>query len=386
MVQAALAVNISRRATRVAVSVFFFLAGFCFASWASRIPNIQQKLQLSEGGLGTVLLSLPVGLMVSLPFSGVLVSKFGSRKIVILAALLYACTLPFLGLVAEVWQLSLTLFFFGFFGNLFNISVNTQAVGIETIYGRSIMASFHGLWSLAGFSGGSIGTLMVSSDISPFAHFCIVSSAEILTVIVTCKYLLFSDAKHAKKQPLFVMPDSFLLKLGLIAFCCMICEGTMFEWSGVYLKKAVQASPELVPLGLTAFMSTMAAGRFTGDWLSEKLGKKTMIQMSGLVIAAGFLLAVFFPYVITTISGFLLVGIGVSSVVPLVYGTAGRSKTMPSGMAIASVSSIGYSGFLFGPPLIGFIAEASNLRWSFAVIALLGFCTTLLATFTRIEK
>jgi len=386
MMQAELALNISKRATRIAVSVYFFLAGLCFSSWASRIPNIQQKLQLSEAALGSILLSLPIGLVVSLPFSGILVQKFGSRLIAVIAAICYASTLPFLGLATEVWHLATTLFFFGFFGNLLNISMNTQAVGIETIYGRSIMASFHGLWSLAGFSGASIGTLMVSLNVKPFTHFCIITVAEVVTVFITYKYLLHRDAQHAEKQPLFVKPDLYLLKLGLIAMCCMICEGAMFDWSGIYFRKVVLAPLGLVTLGYTAFMSTMAGGRFAGDWLSERLGKKRMIQLSGIVIAAGLLTAILFPYIITATIGFLFVGIGVSSVVPLVYGSAGRSKTMSAGMALAAVSTIGYFGFLFGPPVIGFIAQASSLRWSFTLIAVLGFCTTLLSTFTRIEK
>jgi len=386
MMQAELALNISPRATRIAVSVYFFLAGLCFASWASRISDIQQKLQLTEAGLGTLLLALPVGLVVSLPFSGFFVQKYGSRMVAIIAATCYAYTLPFLGLATHPWHLGVTLFCFGFFGNLLNISMNTQAVGIETIYGRSIIASFHGLWSLAGFSGAAIGTLMVSQKIPPFTHFCIISVAEVITVAISYKYLLLRDAQHADKQPLFVKPDLYLLKLGLIAMCCMICEGAMFDWSGVYFRKVVLAPEQLVTLGYTAFMSTMAGGRFAGDWLSERLGKKTMIQLSGIVITLGLLTAISFPYLLTSTIGFLLVGVGVSSVVPLVYGSAGKSKTMSPGVALAAVSTIGYFGFLFGPPVIGFIAQASSLRWSFALIAVLGFCTTLLSTFTRVEK
>ncbi len=383
---AKLAENVSQRRTRVAVSVFFFLAGLCFASWASRIPNIQQKLQLNEAAWGGILLALPIGLMVSLPFSGVLVARFGSRRMVIISACLYACILPLLGLATNVWQLCTILFCYGFAGNIMNISINTQAVGIEMIYERSIMASFHGVWSVAGFTGALIGTFMVSRNFTPFIHFCIIAVLELLIVFIFYRYTLKEDTQHEGEHPLFAKPDKFLLKLGLIAFCCMICEGTMFDWSGIYFQKVVAPPKEMVTLGYTAFMCTMAGGRFAGDWLSEKLGKKTMIQFSGLVIAAGLLVSVIFPYLVPATIGFLLVGLGVSSVVPLIYATAGKSATMPAGVAIAATSTIGYFGFLFGPPLIGFIAEASNLRWSFSLIALLGFCTTLLASASRIEK
>ena len=373
------------RASRIAVSVFFFSAGLCFASWASRIPNIQQKLGLNEAGLGTLLLALPCGLMTSLPVSGFLVAKLGSRKIAISAALLYALILPFIGLVEATWQLAIILFLFGAAGNMLNISINTQGVSTEALYKRSIMASFHGVWSLAGFTGAAIGTLMVSQSISPFIHFCIITGMVIIAIGFIYKYLLHKDISSGKSQPIFAKPDKVILKLGLIALCCMICEGTMFDWSGVYFRKVVVAPKELTTLGYVAFMSTMAGGRFAGDRLSTKFGKKRMIELSGITIATGLAIAVIFPSIITSTLGFLLVGFGVSSVVPLVYGEAGRSKTMSAGVALAAVSTIGYIGFLLGPPLIGFIAQAASLRWSFTLIAILGFCTSILAKYSSFE-
>jgi MFS family permease len=366
------------RTYRITVSAFFFIAGLTFATWASRIPDIKSRLNLSDAGLGSVLFALPVGLMVSLPLSGWLVTRFGSRKIVIVAALVYPLILTVLGLAAQIWQLAAILFVFGLVANLFNISVNTQAVGVEALYGRSIMASFHGVWSVAGFTGAFIGSLIISLGFSVFAHFCIICASTALTVFIVHKYALPSDCSSGS-QPIFAKPDKTLLKLGLIAFCCMVSEGTMFDWSGIYFQKVVNAPKELITLGYVAFMSTMAAGRFVGDKLANRIGKKTMLQLSGIVIAAGLLIAVIFPTIVTSTIGFLLVGFGVSSVVPLVYGEAGKSTTMSPGVALAAVSSIGFLGFLIGPPMIGFIAEASNLRWSFSLIALLGFCTTILA-------
>ncbi|HVZ56357.1 MAG TPA: MFS transporter [Chitinophagaceae bacterium] len=376
----------SRLSVRIAVKIFFFIAGCCFASWASRIPAIQQKLGLNNAALGGVLLALPVGLMTSLPVSGWMVSRLGSRRVVILAAFAYTSILPLLGLAARPWQLVVTLYCFGFAGNLFNISVNTQAIGTERLYKRSIMASFHGVWSLAGFSGAAMGTLMVSRQINPFFHFCLVSGLLWIALLLAFRYLLVTDPPHEGGSLLFARPDPFLLRLGLIAFCCMICEGAMFDWSGVYFKKQVTVPDRFTTLGYVAFMSAMAGGRFLGDRLAEWMGKKRMIQVSGIVIACGLLIAVLFPVLVPATLGLLLVGFGVSSVVPLVYGSAGRYGKMNAGVAIAAVSTIGYFGFLFGPPLIGFIAQATSLRVSFLVIALLGFCTFLLATWSRIES
>ncbi len=369
---------------RKAVSTFFFIAGFTFASWASRIPDIKLKLQLSDGGLGSVLFALPVGLMLSMPFSGYLVSRFGSRLVVVVVSMLYPIVLTFLGLVNAPWQLASVLFCFGFLGNLFNISVNTQGVGVESMYGRSIMASFHGLWSLAGFSGAAVGTLMVSVGASPFIHYCIILLLCVLLSFIAMKYLLPADANSGASQPLFAKPDSSMLKIGLIAFGCLVCEGTMFDWSGVYFQKVVKVKESMITTGYVAFMLMMASGRFIADWMVLHLGVKRMLQGSGIIIAIGLLTAVLFPNIITATISFAFVGLGVSSVVPLVYGLAGKSTTMPAGMALAAVSTIGFLGFLLGPPLIGFIAEMAGLRWSFTVIALIGLSTTVLATAVKI--
>ncbi len=378
-------VPISRKAHRLAVAAFFFIAGINFASWASRIPDVKAKLQLSDAALGGVLFALPVGSMISLPFAGWLVAKFGSKKIVTIAAIAYPLSLILIGWAGTVWQLVPMVFAFGLLGNLCNISINTQAVGVESLYGRSIMATFHGIWSMAGFAGAAIGTFVVSNNITPLIHFSFVAAGCVVSVILIRQYALAKDASHPD-QPLFVKPDEHLLKLGLIAFSCMVCEGTMFDWSGVYFQKVVAVPKEMTTLGYAAFMSTMAGGRFLGDWIVTRVGKKLVLEGSGITIAVGLLIAVIFPSVLPATIGFLLVGIGVSSVVPLVYSSAGKSKTMSPGVALTAVSTIGFLGFLLGPPVVGFMAQAFSLRWSFTIIALLGLGTTVLASLVRWEE
>ncbi|RFS23225.1 MFS transporter [Chitinophaga silvatica] len=363
----------NKRAARIAVSSLFFLTGLCFASWASRIPDIQQALHLNDAGLGGVLLALPVGSIISLPIAGILVSKYGSRNVLLLAATAYAIVLPSLGLAHESWQLSLFLMLFGFCGNLANIAVNTQAVGVEALYGRSIMASFHGLWSVAGFSGAAIGTLMTFLHLPPLYHFLIISAMAWTIVGFAMNHLLtHSGNESSTPTSLFKKPDLFLFTLGIIAMCSMICEGTMFDWSGVYFRRVVEARPGISGAGYAAFMSTMASGRFIADYLTTRFGVKKMLLGSGLFTAIGLLIAVIFPYFTTSFLGFMLVGAGVSAVVPLIYSAAGKSKIMSPGMALATVSTIGYLGFLFGPPLIGFVSQATNLRIAFALIAVMG--------------
>lgn len=362
-----------QRQARIAVSALFFLTGFCFFSWATRIPDIQQKLHLSEGQLGGLLLALPIGSLLSMPAAGALVGKYGSRHILLVFGLLYGLILPTLGLAGETWILFVLLIVFGFCGNIANIAVNTQAVFVEKMYGRSVMASFHGLWSSGGLAGSLLAWGMQKWHVLPYQHFLVSMVIVFIILAVNINHVVRHDYQNSEgeeKQPLFVLPDKFLLILGIIAFASMICEGAMFDWSGVYFRKVIHVNIAVV--GTNAFMSTMASFRFLADYLKLRFGVKRVLQLSGGLIAGGLLLAVIFPNFTTAIIGFLMVGAGVSSVVPLVYSAAGRSTTMTPGMALAAVSTIGYLGFLFGPVLIGLVAQLSSLRASFFLIALMG--------------
>lgn len=383
-----LAGNIAlHRPIRIGVSNFFFISGLCFATWAARIPDIQHHLKLSEAELGSVLFASPVGSMVCLPLAGFLVTKFGSRNCLLVGSFIYACILCCIGLVNTVWQLVATLFFFGMAGNLMNISVNTQAVGVEALYKRSIMASFHGLWSLAGFSGAAIGTLMVSQGISPLHHFIIVACIMFIAVIIFFRNTLKEDDRSGEKTKFKFKWSNIksVITLGIIAFCCMGCEGCMFDWSGIYFRDIVKAPSHLVTIGYTVFMATMATGRFISDAMVTKFGTIRVLQASGTLITAGLLTAVIFPNIYAAAFGFFLTGFGVSSVVPLSYGLAGKSTKLSAGIAISLVSSVGFLGFLFGPPIIGYIAEALSLQWSFGLMAVIGFGTAVLASHAKVE-
>jgi len=368
------------RIYRIAISAFFFIAGLTFSTWASRIPDVKAALQLSDGALGLVLFALPVGQIVSLPLSAWLSQKFGARSLLLAASVLYPLTLVLLALATSSTMLVIALFLFGLWANMINIAMNTQAVAVESLYGRSIMASFHGLWSLAGFTGAVLGSFFVSVGFAPLMHFSIICGVTGAIVLVAYRNTLPNETPDNGKQPFLAKPDSRILILGLIAFSCMVCEGAMADWSGVYFQKIVETPAKFTTLGYVAFTAAMATGRFTGDWLVTKVGVKRMLQLSGSGITGGLLIAVLLPNLVSATLGFLLVGFGVSSVVPIVFSLAGKSKNMPASTALAAVSTIGFLGFLIGPPLIGFISQLFNLRFSFSIIAVLGFGTALLAS------
>lgn len=369
----------SRTVYRAAVAAMFFLQGLSFASWASRIPSIQERLGLSESALGGVLLALPVGSMVSLPLSGWLVARRGSAAVVVGALSLYGVALVGLGVAGSVPQLLGVLFFFGLLGNAVNISVNTQAVGVEALYGRSVMAAFHGMWSLAGFVAAAVGALLLGWGVVPVWHFA--GTLGVMGVgVAVCSRFTLQEARVEAGGRVLAVPDRALMGLGVMAFCSMSAEGAMFDWSGVYFRQVVGAEGAWVGAGYAVFMAAMASGRFLADGLVHRLGLQRVFQLSGGLIALGLGVSVAVPLLPVALGGFLLVGFGVSSVVPLVYGAAGKSQTMPAGVALAAVSTIGFLGFLMGPPVIGLVAGATSLRVSFALIACLGFGVAWLAS------
>src|SRR5882724_1582234 len=254
--------QVNPRAGRFAVGAFFFLHGLCFSSWASRIPNIQQYFHLSDASLGSVLFAMPIGSFVTLPCCGWLITKNGSRNMVLIAAVIYSCMLAGIGYASTVGQLVICLFFFGSSGNLMNVAFNTQAIGVEKMYPKPIISSFHGIWSLAALGGASLGGWLMGSGISVATHFLSVAGACLLITIVCSRWLLNQDTGTEQKRVLFTRPEKSILNLGMIAFCSMMCQGAMFDWSGVYFKKVLSLDPAWIGTGFTAYMISMTTSRF----------------------------------------------------------------------------------------------------------------------------
>lgn len=377
---------------RLAVSMFYFSMGLTFATWASRIPDIKESLGLTEADLGTVLFAIPCGQLLMMPFSGKIVIRYGSNKTVVVGILFYIAAMVTLGLGNQVWHLMLSLFFFGIFSNFTNISVNTQGILTEGIFRRPIMSAFHGAWSLAGFTGALIGLLMMNFGLQPSVHFAVVAFVLYINIFANYRYLVKTKAAKPKaveadkKKGLLPKINPALAWLGVIGFCSMVSEGIMFDWSGVYFKDVVKAPESLVILGYTSFMIMMASGRFIGDKVTMRFGRKKVLAVSGFLISGGMYIAVFFPYVVPAALGFMLVGLGVSTVVPGVYSLAGRTPGIEPSQALTAVSSISFLGFLLGPPVIGYIAHAVGLKMSFAIIGVFGVCIAFLVNRIKMDE
>lgn len=379
----------SKHIARIAVTVLFFFFGGISASWASRIPTIKEYFEVNDSAWGFVLLYISIGTLISLPFAGTLIAKLGSKRSTAYFLLSYFILLIGIGYWDILWQLKINLVLFGVFSNLTNISINTQAINVSKQYKGQIIGSLHGTWSIGGFAASWLGAEMISSYVPPLNHFIYFSTVGIIASLFMFKFLV-ADTPAAEKvqknqSKKWNWPDKNLAILGLLAFFSMVTEGTMTDWSSEYMKHIVLAPIELVGYGLTAYMFTMASGRFISDYTVRKYGERKTLSVCGLLIFIGLGAAVLFPSVYTTILSFMVVGFGVSAVVPMVYHLAGNSTTMPPQQALTLVTSIGFIGFFLGPPVIGFIAQHSSLKTAFAIIAVLGLSITFLNRFIKLN-
>ena len=363
---------LSKNVSRLAVLTAFFTNGVLNATWVSRIPAIQNKLGLSEGGLGLVLLGMSAGVLAALSLAGGLIAHFGSPRITLLGALAMCLFLPLLALSPNPFLLGVLLFIFGAAMSTMDVAMNEQAVLVERKAGRPLMSSFHAAFSVGGLVGALLGAGMASNPaLTPLFHFCIVSLAFAALMLWAFPRLIPIEPGSKQEKAVFRLPERALWALGMIAFCGAIAEGSMSDWSAVYLTRVLHSDASFAALGYAAFSLTMALGRGLGDALTSAIKPVRVVRFGGLAAALGFLAAVLTDEPLVVLAGFALVGVGLANIIPLTFSAAGNKKGVAPGAGIAGVASIGYAGFLAGPPLIGLIAEASSLRVSLFLIMLL---------------
>ncbi|WP_300690862.1 MFS transporter [Chryseobacterium sp.] len=360
--------------------LLFFAHGLVFSSWASRIPVIKNALSINEAELGTLLLLMPVGQLSTMVLAGKLISRYGSSQVIKSCFLFYPVFLLLIGISPSYWVLGAVLFFFGVSGNLCNIAMNTQAIEIETMTKRTLLSSYHGAWCFAGLAGALVGLLMININVDTFYHFIFIFIL-VAGLWLYCRQHLTNiiHKVEPQTQSIFKSVNPTLVGLGIIGFLSMAIEGAMFDWSGVYFQTIVKAPEKLVILGYTSFILMMTLGRFVGNRVIEKYGKKTVLQGCGILMSSGLFLSIFFPELWVCIIAFMIIGLGGSLSVPSVYSAVGQVSTVAPSIALSFVSSISFLGFLMGPPLIGYIAEGFDLRYSYGLFACFGILLTVIA-------
>ncbi|WP_299824813.1 MFS transporter [uncultured Pontibacter sp.] len=370
---------------RLSLSIFFFLSGFNFSSWASRIPTIKTALDLNEAELGTILLTMPVSSLIGLPLSGWLVAKLETRVPLTVAFLMNSICLSFIGLANSTLTLIMSLFLFSLSMRIFNIAVNTQAITLQKQYIRKINGSFHGLWSTGGIVGVGVTTLLIKLDVGIVAHLLSVSAVTVLVAFIFYRYLLRNDKSTTGNKLALGKPDPYILYLGLLVFFAAVCEGGMFDWSGIYFQQVIKE--EVFTAGYLVFMFFMALSRFVSDRVIEKLGLPKTYLLSALLIFFGIMLAILFPSYWPAMVGFALVGFGTAAVIPMTYTLAGASTKYSPGLAISLIATFGIVGMLIAPPMIGYLAHAFNLKISFVAFALAGIMLIPISRgFFRLER
>lgn len=349
---------------RITVSAFFFLSGLILSTFTSRIPGLQERFSLNNAQLGVLLACLPIGLLVSMPFAGFITYKFSIKRVLTISSISFVVLLLILGFSNQRWQLYLVLFFFGVTRTFYNVSINTISVFIQLRYQKKIINSFHGIWSLATLIGALVSLLFIGNDVSIQLHVIAISLFCIIFIFLLINKIPNISSPQTQFK-LFVGKQNKLFLLGFIAFCCMFCEGIMGDWSGIYFSKIGHVSNKFYVVGYAFYLMAMLIGRFWGDKLIAKFGEINIIKLSSLLLSAGFLVAIIFVHPALIVVGFVLVGLGVSCIIPSTFLLSSENNSVPVGVAISTISMMGYVGFLIGSPLVGFISNKSNLRWAF---------------------
>ncbi|WP_147676207.1 MFS transporter [Algibacter pacificus] len=356
---------------RIALSVYFFLSGICFASWASRIPTIKTFFDLNEAELGTILIAMPISSLIGLPISGWLVSKFDSRIPLIFAFVFFSISLAMIGFATTTLGLVLSISSFAFCLRVLNISINTQSISLQKKFEKRVVGAFHGLWSTGGLFGVLVSTLMVKFGVPIHVHLFSIGIFAIIVALATYKFTLKNDKAPSGNKLIISKPDPYIMCLGLLVFFAAICEGGMFDWSGVYFKEVLKE--DVFTYGYLMFMTTMALSRFFSDKLVTQIGVLKTYVLSSSLIIVGISMAVFFPMFWSALFGFFLVGFGTAAFFPLTMSLAGNSTKYSPGMAISIITTYAIFGMLIGPPLIGYLAHAFGLKNAFGLFIAIGF-------------
>ena len=372
-------VNAVPRAARLAVMAFFFMNGASLGGWFPRIPQIQQALGLSAGALGVALLGTAIGALVAQPMTGWLIGRWGSRRVTATAGLALCAALPLPTVAPTLPILVLALVALGAANGVLDVAMNVQAVAVERCYERPIMTTFHGLFSAGGLIGAGIAGLAAHRGIDPTPHLLTVAAFFAGGMILARRWLLPTDGAIGAAGPAFARPSRTLAGLGVVAFCVLLAEGAMADWSAVYLRHTLGASASYAAAGYAAFSFAMAAGRLAGDWLTARLGPVAIVRFGGVLVALGLGAGLLAGRPATGLAGFAAVGAGLSCSFPVILSAAGRTPDLGPGAAIAAVATAGYTGFLAGPPLIGFVAELTGLRVGLGIVVLLGLAMIALA-------
>ena len=362
------------RATRLAIALFFFGDGLMIGSWAGRIPAVQHHAGLTTARLGLALFAASLGALVAMPVAGRLCERVGSRSITLAGLLLGGGSLFAASFSTGLAGLSAALFAFGVGFGAINVAANAQGVALERVAGRSILSSFHAMFSAGGLVGAGTAAVVAAADIGVQLHYAALALVLTAFGLAGVRYLLPPEAddrvEEKARRSAFARPPRAIVVLGAAAFCTMLAEGAAVDWSAVYLSRSFGAAAGVAALAYTAFAFMMMTSRAVGDRLNRRLGPVTLARTGGAVATLGLGLALVIGSVPVAIAGFAAMGAGLGVVIPVLFRAAASTQAVSASVGLATVSTIGWFGFLAGPPAIGFAASAFGLRAALGIVVL----------------
>lgn len=359
---------------RLAAAVLFLVDGTTFGTWAALIPSFQQRFSLSTGELSWVLVGLVAGAMLSMPVAGRLAAAHGSHRLGLAAGLIFpACLLALMLAPGYGWLIAAGMAF-GACKGLLDIAVNAQGIAVENALGKPVMSSFNGFWSFGGLVAAATLSWALNRGANPSLLLAVMAILLMGMTLVVSGYLLPEERVEAAtpRTGRWTLPDRRLLWLGALAFLALFSEGVLLDWSAVYAHTVAHVSVATAPVAFAAFSVCMALGRFTGDLLTQRWGTVAAMRLSAALIITGIGVAMLVPTWIVTLTGFMIVGFGLANLVPIIFRAGGRVHERGAGPGVATVSTLGYTGFLCGPPAVGFLAALAGLRVAFGVVIVFG--------------
>ncbi|MBC3252486.1 MFS transporter [Serratia fonticola] len=355
-----------QNATRLA----FFIAGLAMATWAPLVPFAKTRINIDDGSLGLLLLCIGVGSIMAMPLTGLLTGKFGCRRVILLAGIALCIDLPLLVLMDSTLGMALALLLFGAAIGMIDVAMNIQAVVVERASNRAMMSGFHGFFSVGGIAGAGGVSALLWLGLGPLQATLIAVVAILALLLIASKNLL-RESGGDKEGPMFVLPRGWVMFIGLLCFIMFLAEGSMLDWSALYLTTMRGMDHNQAGLGYALFSIAMTIGRLNGDRVVNAMGRYQVLLLGSLCAAIGLALAITIDSALASLIGFMLVGVGASNVVPILFSAAGNQRVMPANLAIASVTTVGYAGILAGPAVIGLIAQVSSLTFALACVAAL---------------
>ncbi len=353
---------------RAAVALLFFLNGLVIGAWAPKIPFFSQALGLTELMLGVMIFVFGVGSLVLMPIAGMQIARYGSRRVVEVTTLLFIPTIVLVTLVDNIWTGAIAIFLFGGLTGAMDVAMNANAVEVERNMRRSIMSSCHAFWSLGGLCGAATGGFLIAS-LGVTGHVLLLA-AVCVVLFVVARPMILADTPYPSDEPvkakLPMTPLPWLI--GTIALFCMIPEGTVLDWSALYLRNELNATTEMSGFAFAAFSFTMAVCRFAGDFVRDRFGAVNTLRFCAVAAIVGLVMAGQSNSVTLALIGFAITGIGISNMVPIAFSAGGNIPGLAPGVGLSVVTTMGYSGILFAPSLIGLVAEHTSLSTVYTAI------------------